>query len=377
MSAVVELRSPRGRRHGAAVVVLRRGRDGSSGKPEFSLIGGPAIGFPNACTAATARAIRTFICPNPWAVLRYPRPRIHAETSLTQPIRSADLHAIDWRKVALPGAVCGSSSSIYPRDYGYGPTSFIHADVDLIWWNPVWVYSWTRPVFGDLESDGRDEAALQVVCANGGGTAGGQLAFSEVIFKVVGKTLRVIGIVTPRQPPFDPNATHVPLSSVTAIRHKRVVVSEAWYGKYDGTAGGSGQARTVWTYANGTFHPRTTIVRKPWSSAINIYDFLVDPCYCDDFQKIPLHPNLRFEVMLRNEGNVTKPHVAVTFTAAQASATTTETKTAQEVKPFAVNPPTLIFGNLSRLKPGKATLTIAIHEPGAFPLRYPVVFTNG
>ena len=54
-------------------------------------------------------------------------------------------------------------------------------------------------MFGDLDGDGRDEAALSVVCANGGGTAGGQLAFSAVIFKAVGRSFRVIGIVTPPQ----------------------------------------------------------------------------------------------------------------------------------------------------------------------------------
>jgi hypothetical protein len=265
-SAVVELRDARGRRRGsAAVMVFERARDRYEEKRfGAAVVAGPAVAFPRACTAATPPGIRPLVCPDPWSVLGYPRPRVRAERALTQRIASADLHRIDWRKVTLPGGVCGSSRPIRPRDYGYGPQAIVHADVELLWWNPVWVDSWTGPVFGDLDGDGRDEAALNVVCANGGGTADGQLAFSGVIFKAVGKSLRVIGIVTPRQPPFDPAATHVPLGHVAAITPGKVVFSEAWYGRHDWTCCASGRARTTWTYAHGRLRPtRTTILARP------------------------------------------------------------------------------------------------------------------
>jgi hypothetical protein len=248
-SAVVQLRDARGRRRGsvaAMVFELERLHDKVGGKKFGAyVIAGPAIAFPNACTAATPSGLRTLVCPDPWSVLDHPRPRLRPQAAYTQRIASPDLHALDWRKVALPGGVCGSSRPIRPHNYGYGPEAFVHADIDLLWWNPVWVYSWTRPVFGDLDGDGHDEAALQVVCADGGGTADGQLAFSEVIFKAAGKSLRVLGILRPQKPPLDLNATHVPLSFVAAIKRGKVVVSEAWYGRYDGTCCASGRARTV------------------------------------------------------------------------------------------------------------------------------------
>jgi hypothetical protein len=162
----------------------------------------------------------------------------------------------------LPGGACGSSRPFRPRRYEHGPAALIHADLDLLWWNPVVVYSWSKPVFGDLTGDGHDEAALDVDCTNGGGTAGGQLAFSEVVFQAVGTLLRVVGVRTPRQP-LEPES-HVPLSHVVAIERGKVVVSEAWYGPNDGDCCASGRARTIWTFSAGKLRPtRTTVLRKP------------------------------------------------------------------------------------------------------------------
>jgi hypothetical protein len=149
------------------VLVLERERNTSGGGWGYA-IAGPGLSFPRSCTSATPRGIRDLLCPDPWSRLGYPKPQLSAQTTLTQRIGSPDLHSLDWRTVALPGG------------------ALIHADVDLLWWNPVVVSSWSRPVFGDLDGDGRDEAALDVDCANGGGTAAGQLAFSEVVFKTVG-----------------------------------------------------------------------------------------------------------------------------------------------------------------------------------------------
>ena len=262
-SAVVELRDHRGRARGPrAVVLLERERDVGRGEWGY-VIAGPALWFPLSCTAATPGAVRDLLCPSPWRVLGYPRPRIRAQATYTQRIPSPDLHVLDWRKVTLPGGVCGSSRPIRPRRYEYGIAALIHPDVALLWWNPVVVDSWSKPVFGDLDGDGRDEAALGVDCANGGGTAGGQLAFSSVIFKAAGLSLRVVGIVAPRQP-LVPGTSHVPLSNVVAIKRGQVVVSEAWYGPEDGDCCASGRARTIWTYAAEKLRPaRTTILRKP------------------------------------------------------------------------------------------------------------------
>jgi hypothetical protein len=120
-SAVVELRDARGRRRGPdAVVVIK----------QLDVLAGPAITFPHACTRATPSSIRALLCPDPWLLLQYRRPRIRAQTRSTQQIESRDLHRVDWRRVALPGGVCGSSRPIQPRDLGGEPVALIHADIE-------------------------------------------------------------------------------------------------------------------------------------------------------------------------------------------------------------------------------------------------------
>jgi hypothetical protein len=371
-SAVVELRDERGRRRGPAAVVVFE---------QLAVKAGPAITFRNACTTASPSSVRALLCPDPWSLLDYPRPRIRAQTRYTQPIAYADLHWIDWREVALPGGVCGSSRPIHPHDERGEPVAFIHPDVELSWWNPVWVYSWTRPVFGDLDGDGRDEAALQVICANGGGTAGGQLAFSAVIFKAVGKSLRVVGIVRPQQP-LDPATPHVPLSYVAAIRRNQVVVAEAWYGHRDGTCCASGRARTFWRYDRGQLRlKRTAILRRPWSSPLFVVDVIAEPggrgLDRDRQTRIVVAPNLRFAVVIENEGGTIKRHVKVRLTIKQSPAPIVETGMIDRIKPWQVNPATVVFRNLGRLQLGRTTaVTVSIEDRGAYPLRYPVTFTR-
>jgi hypothetical protein len=62
------------------------------------------------------------------------------------------------------------------------------------WWPAVVVNTaWNGVRYGDLDGDGRDEAVVDVVCSNAGGTAAGQLAFSSVVFAARGRSLRSIG----------------------------------------------------------------------------------------------------------------------------------------------------------------------------------------
>jgi hypothetical protein len=314
-------------------------------------------------------------------VLGYPRPRVRAQTAHSQRIPSSDLHALDWKKVTLPGGACGSSRPIHPHRYDAGqPEALIHADVDLLWWNPVVVASWGKPAFGDLDGDGRDEAALDVDCANGGGTAAGQLAFSSVIFKAVGTSLRIVGIVRPRQP-LEPDTPHVPLSYVLAIKRGKVIVSEAWYGPHDGDCCGSGLARTIWTYSRGKLHPtHTTILRKPWTSPLVVYNPLVEPgdqeLDADRRTRVVATKRLRFAVMIENLGEVTKRHIKVTLTIKQPSPIV-ETRTIERITPWQAHPATVFFGHLGRLRLGRTVVTVDVADPGTFPLRYRTIFTRG
>jgi hypothetical protein len=380
-SAVVELRDRNGRRRSAAVLVLAREKEtsfGGWGPP----LAGPALDFPLSCTLATPKAVRDLLCPSPWRVLGYPRPRIHAQTAYSQRIPSPDLHAVEWAKVTLPGGVCGSSRPIRQRRYRYGPAALVHTDVDHVWWNPVVVSSWSRPLFGDVDGDGRDEAALQVVCTNGGGMAAGQLAFAAVVFKAVGRSMRVLGILAPRQP-LVPGTGHTPLNNVERIERGRVIVSEAWYGPHDGTCCSSGRARTIWAYRGGRLRPeRTTVLQKPRTSPLHIQDVIVEP-FGNGLERydpttVLVTPDLRFVVRVENFGHATERNVRITLRIAQRPSPIVRTKTIERIRPLARYASTAVFGNLGGLKLGtKTTMTIEIGDRGTNPTRYPVLFVRG
>jgi hypothetical protein len=112
--------------------------------------------------------------------------------------------------------------------------------------------------YGDVTGDGRDEAAVVINCSNGGGTADGQIAFGAVIYTGSAKSVRVLGIVTPRQP-FLPSTPHAPLLQVT-LRRGKVISHEFWYRPGDGTCCMSGRATTIWHYRHGTLAPGRTFV---------------------------------------------------------------------------------------------------------------------
>jgi hypothetical protein len=174
----------------------------------------------------------------------------------TQRAQNVDLHKVNWSDVTLPGSVCGASNPIRLRDRRAPVRS-------TRWprWPNVHVYSgWTRVIYGDLDADGTDEAALAVSCDNGGGTAAGVLAYSEVIFTAGAHTPRVRGVVTPRTRNPDEPAS---LIQVT-IRPGKVVAHEYWYGPHDGTCCPSGRSTTVWTYIHGELVAgKTTVTKKP------------------------------------------------------------------------------------------------------------------
>ena len=384
-SALVALRDAHGRRHGfPAVLVLKK--SSSYGREQWGFaVAGPALTFTGDCRRATLQALRDLMCPDPWSVLGARRPRVGVQTQYAQPIAAPDIHAVDWNAVALPGGACGSSRPIRPRRaLGSGAEAFVHPDVDLLWWNPVWVYSWGKPSFGDLDGDGRDEAALGVVCANGGGTAGGQLAFSVVVFKTVGRSLRVAGIVTPQQP-LTPEIGHVPILSTVRFERRRLIAPETWYGPYDGTCCGSGRARTTWAYHAGRLiELHTTIVRKPWRSPLQV-EAMTGPPARDLYggeepqpaTRIALEPGLFFQVGVSNVslGHVTKRNVRVTLEILGAGAPVARTRRIAAIRPGQAAQ-TVRFGRLPRLESGKATVEIDVHDRGARPLRYRVVFTR-
>jgi hypothetical protein len=178
--------------------------------------------------------------------------------------RSIDLHQVDWADVTLPGAVCGARHPVQLHRHRAVVVSYRWGKS---WRSPAWPAwprvtvdsGWNPIVYGDLDGDGADEAALGVGCSNGGGTADGYLAYAQVVFAAGKKSPQVISIVTPQQ---RPNPNVLPTLLQVAIRRGKVVAHEAWYGPNDGTCCPSGRSTTTWQYANGTVRPVKTVVRK-------------------------------------------------------------------------------------------------------------------
>src|SRR4051812_45725450 len=79
---------------------------------------------------------------------------------------AVDLHTVDWRAAVLPGSICRASQPVRLKA-GTAVVPSTH-------WKPYRRITvdtrFDRVVYGDLDGDGRDEAALGVDCNNGGGT---------------------------------------------------------------------------------------------------------------------------------------------------------------------------------------------------------------
>jgi hypothetical protein len=369
-SALVQIRGRNGSRQGAPAVVLLDVHN------EVAAVG---TTFPNACTQRTPAGLRDLLCPDPWQVLGAERPRIAAQLSYLQSIPTPDLHALDWSTISLPGGVCGSSRPIRLHRRGSVVEGRIRPDVDLRWWNPVGVLaSWAPPMFGDLDGDGRDEAALDVLCTDDSGLEIGNLFSSSVVFHVVGRSLRVVGVLGSRLPYdlFD----RAPRSGVQAIRRGNVIVTASWYSGYDATCCPTGLARTVWKYERGRLHAeRTQIVKPPWSSPLRPSGIGAGThpvqIASNDFSVVRLvvHGRLRVAVGVYNESKVAKRDVRVTLTIAQPGLRIVRTRTIARITDYS----TTVFSRLDRVKLGvKALLTVDIHDAGAQPVSYRAVFVR-
>ena len=156
----------------------------------------------------------------------------------------ADLHAVDWADVPIPGDFCGIPGLVTLKGDAAKATSHT--------WGPVHLFRFGPVVYGDVEGDLRSEAAINVECDNGGGTAAGQLAFAFVVFEGVRGRLTVIGTVTPQKNPPDQHPT---LLTKVQLARGRVIAHEAWYRPSDADCCPTGTAITVWTLRAGHLTP--------------------------------------------------------------------------------------------------------------------------
>jgi hypothetical protein len=156
----------------------------------------------------------------------------------------ADLHDVDWARVPVPGDFCGVPGLVtFKQDEATAASNR---------WGPVHLFRSMPVVYGDLDGDGHSEAAVNVECDNGGGTADGQLAFAFVIFEGVRGRLIPIGTVTPQKNPPD---QHVTLLTKVQLTRGRVIAYETWYRASDGTCCPTGTAVTIWTLQDSHLTP--------------------------------------------------------------------------------------------------------------------------
>jgi pimeloyl-ACP methyl ester carboxylesterase len=158
-----------------------------------------------------------------------------------------DLHRVDWSNVTIPGSLCRSPQDIklhngqainVPSSFD-GPTDNYPQDVYA---------SVDKVAYGDLTGDGRDDAALPVLCANHNSTAAGQTAFGVLIFEGSGGEPQLIATLTGLQPRLGEPPNFI---KIEQISHGRITVTETWYGAHDANCCPSGRARDVWRYADG------------------------------------------------------------------------------------------------------------------------------
>ncbi|MGW0753316.1 hypothetical protein [Streptomyces sp. NPDC002587] len=148
-----------------------------------------------------------------------------------------DLRTVDWAKTPVPGDVCAVPGLVRFDEQG-------QAWATSRTWGRVLVEISPEVDYGDIDGDGRDEAAVTVGCHNGGGTGGGRLAWGGVVFGRSGGDLAVIGTITTRQRLPQTSATQI---EKMQIAPQQVVVYEKWYRRGDATCCPSGTATTVWT----------------------------------------------------------------------------------------------------------------------------------
>lgn len=173
-----------------------------------------------------------------------------------------NLHDVDWSAVTVPGAVCGLNG---PVTLSGGKATVdapqLHAGTPQVLITDNTGNGQPAPVYGDLNGDGRDEAAILVWCSNTGGTAAGQLADSIVVYSADSGEAQPIGTLRTQQPPATP-PVHSALIDGTVLPTfgpHTVTVHELWYSATDADCCPSTHATTVWTQNGDAFQSQTTV----------------------------------------------------------------------------------------------------------------------
>jgi hypothetical protein len=148
----------------------------------------------------------------------------------------SDLHQMDWDTAPLPPRLCGIPTVTTLRG-GLAKTT---SDT----WGGVTV-GVTLAAYGDLMGDEGDEAALEVFCDNGGGTAASVLEYGIAVYTGRDGVLTSLGTLAAQVQDADKLPT---LVSVEEWRPRSLVVTEEYYRDADSTCCPSGIAETTWVW---------------------------------------------------------------------------------------------------------------------------------
>ena len=111
---------------------------------------------------------------------------------------SLDLHTVDWPNTKIPGSLCRASGSVLLHNglASNVPSTFDGPEPDMAQDVSVDV---KKIAYGDLTGDGKDEAALPVLCMNHNATAAGQTAMGVLVFDGSSNRLHLIGTLIGQQ----------------------------------------------------------------------------------------------------------------------------------------------------------------------------------
>ncbi|MEV6237337.1 hypothetical protein [Lentzea sp. NPDC051838] len=158
-----------------------------------------------------------------------------------------DLRDVDWQQATLTADFCDVANPVALRNGEADATSAIWGEI-IVFVNtakPVW--------YGDVDGDGRDEAAVNLGCETGGRTAAAQLAFGLVVVRSRDGALELVGEISTTTMRDD--APHVPLLSEPQFSRGGITVKELWYRPSDANCCPTGVSLTRWSVRDGTLKP--------------------------------------------------------------------------------------------------------------------------
>lgn len=163
---------------------------------------------------------------------------------------SLDLHTVDWSNAKIPGSLCRASGSILLHDGSASnvPSTFDGPEPNMAQDVSVDV---KKVAYGDLTGDGKDEAALPVLCMNHNATAAGQTAMGVLVFDGSSNRLHLLGTLVGQQRRSGEPPNFLEIRQMAYATMGKIVAVESFYAPTDYNSCPTGRARDTWVYKNG------------------------------------------------------------------------------------------------------------------------------